>query len=113
MLQQYWSREHAGRPYLPVTAIAAAFRESKQGIGERQALAQPFDRGRMHPLALCKRRYALSSWAMLRVCLHREALLMWRNAFLYGFRTAQVRSAVHSHHFLKSTQRKQDVPQFF
>ena len=90
-MQQYWSQEQAGRPYLPVTAIADAFKRSREGQLQQEALAQPFDRGRMHPLALCKQRYALSSWAMLKICLHREALLMWRNAFLYGFRTAQVR----------------------
>ena len=92
-MQQYWAPQHAGRGYLPVAEIAEAFAGSQLGQAQQAALGQPFDRGRMHPLSLCKQRYALSSWAMLLVCLRREALLMWRNAFLYGFRTAQVGAA--------------------
>ena len=43
-------------------------------------------------MATCVVRYGLSSWQLFKACLQRDWVLMQRNAFLYVFKTLQVRS---------------------
>ncbi|KAG7637916.1 ABC transporter G family member 31 [Arabidopsis thaliana] len=87
---QYWADPSKPYQFIPVSDIAAAFRNSKYGHAADSKLAAPFDKKSADPSALCRTKFAISGWENLKVCFVRELLLIKRHKFLYTFRTCQV-----------------------
>lgn len=87
---QYWADSSKPYQFIPVSDIAAAFRNSKYGHAADAKLATPFDKSSADPSALCRTKFAISGWENLKVCFEREILLINRHRFLYSFRTCQV-----------------------
>ncbi|KFK23406.1 hypothetical protein AALP_AAs61696U000200 [Arabis alpina] len=87
---QYWADPSKPYQFIPVSDIAAAFRNSKYGQAADSELATPFDKSSADPSALCRTKFAISGWENLKACFEREILLINRHRFLYTFRTCQV-----------------------
>lgn len=88
---QYWADPSKPYQFIPVSDIAAAFRNSKYGHAADSKLATPFDKSSADPSALCRTKFAISGWENLKACFEREILLINRHRFLYTFRTCQVK----------------------
>nr|XP_010316522.1 ABC transporter G family member 31-like isoform X2 [Solanum lycopersicum] len=87
---QYWADTSRPYEFIPVEAIAEAFRNSRYCQDLKSSLSVPYDRSKSHHLALSKTKFAESRLELLKGCFSREMLLMSRNSFLYIFRTCQV-----------------------
>ncbi|XP_019100821.1 PREDICTED: ABC transporter G family member 31 [Camelina sativa] len=87
---QYWADPSKPYQFIPVSDIAAAFRNSQYGHAADSKLATPFDKSSADPSALCRTKFAISGWENLKACFEREILLINRHRFLYTFRTCQV-----------------------
>ena len=87
---QYWADPSKPYQFIPVSDIAAAFRNSNYGYAADSKLATPFNKSSADPSALCRTQFAISGWENLKVCFEREILLINRHRFLYTFRTCQV-----------------------
>lgn len=87
---QYWADPSKPYEFIPVSAIAEAFKNSRFGKSVHSALSNPYDKSKSHPTALSKTKYAVSRWELLKTCFARELLLIGRHRFLYTFRTCQV-----------------------
>ncbi|KAF8113532.1 hypothetical protein N665_0049s0047 [Sinapis alba] len=87
---QYWADPSKPYQFIPVSDIAAAFRNSNYGHAADSKLATPFNKSSADPSALCRTQFAISGWENLKVCFEREILLINRHRFLYTFRTCQV-----------------------
>ncbi|TMX00544.1 hypothetical protein EJD97_000623 [Solanum chilense] len=87
---QYWADTSRPYEFIPVEAIAEAFRNSRYCQDLKSSLSVPYDRSKSHHLALSKTKFAESRLELLKGCFSREILLMSRNSFLYIFRTCQV-----------------------
>ncbi|KAL5580752.1 hypothetical protein UlMin_013194 [Ulmus minor] len=87
---QYWADPSKPYRYLPVSEIAKAFKNSKQGKSLYSSLSAPYDKSKNHPSALSKTKFAVSKWELYKACFARETLLISRHRFLYIFRTFQV-----------------------
>ncbi|XP_010473961.1 PREDICTED: ABC transporter G family member 31-like [Camelina sativa] len=87
---QYWADPSKPYQFIPVSDIAAAFRNSQYGHATDSKLATPFDKSSADPSALCRTKFAISGWENLKACFEREILLINRHRFLYTFRTCQV-----------------------
>uniref|UniRef100_A0A1S3WXZ0 ABC transporter G family member 31-like n=1 Tax=Nicotiana tabacum TaxID=4097 RepID=A0A1S3WXZ0_TOBAC len=87
---QYWADNSRPYEYIPVPAIAEAFRNSRYGQDLKSSLSIPYDRSKGHPSALSTTKFAVPRWELFKACFSREWLLMTRHSFLYIFRTCQV-----------------------
>lgn len=87
---QYWADNSRPYEFIPVPAIAEAFRNSRYGQGLKSSLSIPYDRSKGHPSALSTTKFAVPRWELFKACFSREWLLMTRHSFLYIFRTCQV-----------------------
>ncbi|KAH0772358.1 hypothetical protein KY290_016339 [Solanum tuberosum] len=87
---QYWADTSRPYEFIPVEAIAEAFRNSRYCQDLKSSLSVPYDRSKSHHLALSKTKFAESRLELLKGCFSREMLLMSRNSFLYIFKTCQV-----------------------
>lgn len=87
---QYWADNSRPYEYIPVHAIAEAFRTSRYGQNIKSFLSTPYDRSKGHPSALATTKFAVPRWDLFKACFSREWLLMTRHSFLYLFRTFQV-----------------------
>ncbi|TMW95972.1 hypothetical protein EJD97_008115 [Solanum chilense] len=87
---QYWADNSRPYEFIPVHAIAEAFRNSRYGQDIKSFLSTPYDRSKGHPSALSTTKYAVPRWDLFKACFEREWLLMTRHSFLYIFRTFQV-----------------------
>ncbi len=88
--EQYWADKRMLYQYMPVVAMAEAFKEFEVGRELSAHLSTPFDKTANHPAALVNKKFALSKWELFKACTAREILLIKRNRFLYIFRTCQV-----------------------
>ncbi|XP_060175555.1 ABC transporter G family member 31 [Lycium barbarum] len=87
---QYWADNSRPYEFIPVHAIAEAFRNSRHGQELKSFLSIPYDRSKGHPSALATTKFAVPRWELFKACFSREWLLMTRHSFLYIFRTFQV-----------------------
>ncbi|XP_009614154.1 ABC transporter G family member 31 isoform X1 [Nicotiana tomentosiformis] len=87
---QYWADNSRPYEFIPVPAIAEAFRNSRYGQDLKSSLSIPYDRSKGHPSALSATKFAVPRWELFKACFSREWLLMTRHSFLYIFRTCQV-----------------------
>lgn len=88
--EQYWFKKDEPYCYVSVPEFVHIF--SRFQVGERlyADLAVPYDKTKVHPAALVKKKYGISNKELLKANLARELLLMKRNAFLYIFKTTQI-----------------------
>lgn len=87
---QYWADNSRPYEFIPVHAIAEAFRNSRYGQDLKSSLSTPYDGSKSHPSALSTTKFAVPRWDLFKACFSREWLLMTRHSFLYIFRTFQV-----------------------
>ncbi|KAH9617937.1 hypothetical protein KSS87_004826 [Heliosperma pusillum] len=88
--EQYWCRKDGPYRYVSVPEFTQAFKSFQAGERLASQLAIPFDKSQVHPAALVKQKYGISSLELLKACFSREWLLMKRNSFLYVFKTTQI-----------------------
>ncbi|KAE8039264.1 hypothetical protein FH972_011692 [Carpinus fangiana] len=87
---QYWTDSSKPYVFLSVPEIAQAFKSSRFGKSLESSLSVPYDKSKSHPLALYKKKFAVSKFEHFNACFGRELLLITRHSFLYIFRTCQV-----------------------
>ncbi|KMT06317.1 hypothetical protein BVRB_7g160000 [Beta vulgaris subsp. vulgaris] len=87
--QQYWSKNEPYK-YVSVSEFVEAFWSFQDAQKLVFDLKLSYDKAKIHPLALVKKKYGLSNWELLKACFSREWLLMKRNAFLYIFKSVQI-----------------------
>ncbi|KAK4764116.1 hypothetical protein SAY87_013554 [Trapa incisa] len=87
---QYWADSSKPYEFIPVSAIAEAFKSSRFGKSVQSTLSNTYDKSKSHPTALSKTRYAVSRMELFKTSFTQELLLISRHRFLYTFRTFQV-----------------------
>ncbi|XP_057981312.1 pleiotropic drug resistance protein 2-like isoform X2 [Malania oleifera] len=88
--EQYWFRGNETYRYISVSEFVQAFNSFRLGQQLSSELQAPFDKSRMHPAALEKRKYGISNQELFRACFSREWLLMKRSSFVYIFKITQI-----------------------
>ncbi|KAK4762338.1 hypothetical protein SAY86_008106 [Trapa natans] len=87
---QYWADSSKPYEFIPVPAIAEAFKSSRFGKSVQSTLSNTYDKSKSHPTALSKTKYAVSRMELFKTSFTQELLLISRHRFLYTFRTFQV-----------------------
>lgn len=87
---QYWFRKDQPYRYITVPEFVEAFKSFHVGQQIAEELSVSYDKSKIHPAALVKKKYGLSNWEVLKACFSREWLLMKRNSFVYIFKTVQI-----------------------
>ncbi|KAJ8767846.1 hypothetical protein K2173_020786 [Erythroxylum novogranatense] len=88
--EQYWCRRDKPFRYISVSKFVRAFKSFHVGQQLSYDLGVPFDKSNVHPSALTREKYSISSWELFNTCFSREWMLMKRNSFIYIFRSTQM-----------------------
>uniref|UniRef100_A0A803QSS8 ABC transporter domain-containing protein n=1 Tax=Cannabis sativa TaxID=3483 RepID=A0A803QSS8_CANSA len=88
--EQYWLNKDQTYTFIPVNDFVKGFKSFHIGQQLQADLNVPYDKSRVHPAALVKEKYGISTMELLKACFSREWLLMKRNSFVYVFKGTQI-----------------------
>lgn len=88
---QYWSNEDIPYSYVSVDKFVDMFQEFHAGQKLNEELSKPYNKSESDKNSLSFNKYSIRTTELFKACLSREWLLMKRNAFVYIFKSSQVK----------------------
>lgn len=88
--EQYWYRKNQPYRYIPASEFVEGFSSFQVGQQIASELKVPYDKSKVHPAALVKKKYGISNMELFKACFDREWLLMKRNSFVFIFKIFQI-----------------------